>query len=83
MEWFSSLCIKKNGELITMATDSATLKENFQNQLTTVDGQITKLEDELAKAKEYRLKLQGGLETLELLDPTPTEEEAPAEEAAE
>jgi len=62
-----------------MATDSATLKENFQTQLTNVDGQIAKLEDELAKAKEYRLKLQGGLETLELLDPTPTEE-APAEE---
>lgn len=66
-----------------MATDSATLKENFQTQLTNVDGQIAKLEDELAKAKEYRLKLQGGLETLELLDPTPTEEETPAEEAAE
>ena len=81
VEWFSSLCIKKNGELITMATDSATLKENFKTQLTNVDGQITKLEDELAKAKEYRLKLQGGLETLELLEPT--EEAAPAEEAAE
>lgn len=65
-----------------MATDSATLKENFQTQLTNVDGQIAKLEDDLAKAKEYRLKLQGGLETLELLDPTPTEE-APTEEVAE
>jgi len=66
-----------------MTTDTATLKENFQSQLTNVDGQITKLEDELAKAKEYRLKLQGGLETLELLNPTPTEEAAPAEEVAE
>lgn len=64
-----------------MATDSATLKENFQTQLTNVEGQIAKLEDDLAKAKEYRLKLQGGLETLELLDPTQTEE-APAEEAS-
>lgn len=83
MEWFGNLCINKNGELITMTTDTATLKENFQSQLTNVDGQITKLEDELAKAKEYRLKLQGGLETLELLNPTPTEEAAPAEEVAE
>lgn len=65
-----------------MPTDPSTLKENFNSQLATVDTQIVKLEDELAKAKEYRLKLQGGLETLELLDPTPSEE-APSEEAAE
>jgi hypothetical protein len=65
-----------------MAADTATLKENFKTQLTNVDGQIAKLEDEIAKAKEYRLKLQGGLETLELLEPTeeaPAAEEAPAE----
>lgn len=62
--------------------DTTQLRENFQSQLTNVDGQIAKLEDELAKAKEYRLKLQGGLETLELLDPTPAEE-APTEEVAE
>ena len=62
-----------------MAADTATLKENFKTQLTNVDGQIAKLEDEIAKAKEYRLKLQGGLETLELLEPT---EEAPAAEEA-
>lgn len=62
--------------------DTTQLRENFQSQLTNVDVQIAKLEDELAKAKEYRLKLQGGLETLELLDPTPAEE-APTEEVAE
>ena len=65
-----------------MAADTATLKENFKTQLTNVDGQIAKLEDEIAKAKEYRLKLHGGLETLELLEPTeeaPAAEEAPAE----
>jgi hypothetical protein len=62
--------------------DTAQLKENFTNQLNTVDGQIAKLEEELAKAKEYRIKLQGGLETLELLNPSeeaPEAEEAPAE----
>ncbi len=63
-----------------MSTDPTTLKENFTTQLTNVDAQIVKLEEELAKAKEYKLKLQGGLETLELLTPT---EEAPAEAAAE
>jgi hypothetical protein len=62
-----------------MANDTATLKENFKTQLTNVEGQIAKLEEELAKAKEYRLKLQGGLETLELLNPS---EEASAEEEA-
>lgn len=65
-----------------MAADTATLKENFKTQLTNVEGQLAKLEDEIAKAKEYRLKLQGGLETLELLEPTeeaPASEEAPAE----
>lgn len=61
--------------------DTTQLKENFTTQLTTVDGQIAKLEEELAKAKEYRLKLQGGLETLDLLNP-PTEEETETEEVA-
>jgi hypothetical protein len=61
--------------------DTTQLKENFTTQLTTVDGQIAKLEEELAKAKEYRLKLQGGLETLDLLNP-PTEEETATEEVA-
>lgn len=61
--------------------DSATLKENFENQIKNVDEQIANLEGELAKAREYRLKLLGGLETLDLLNPPA--EEAPEEEAAE
>jgi hypothetical protein len=59
--------------------DTATLKENFESQVKTVNEQISKLEEELAKAKEYKLKLEGGLETLGLLEQDP---EAPAEEAA-
>lgn len=47
--------------------DTATLKENFQNQLKDIEEKISKLQEELEKAKEYRLKLQGGMETLELL----------------
>ena len=48
--------------------DSATLKENFDNQLKSANEQIAQLEADLQKAKEYCLKLQGGLETLVLLE---------------
>lgn len=55
--------------------DTTELRENFTNQLANVETQIAKLEDDLVKAKEYRFKLQGGLETLDLLNPPqPTEE---------
>lgn len=49
--------------------DTEQLKKNFEEQLATTDKQIAELEENLAKAKEYRLKLQGGLETLALLEP--------------
>lgn len=65
-------------EIKIMATDTAALRENFENQLKNINEQIVKLEEDLAKAKEYKTKLQGGLETLQILDPK--EEEAPAEE---
>lgn len=60
--------------------DTETLKKNFEEQLATTDKQIAELEGNLAKAREYKLKLEGGLETLGLLE-TPAEEaeEAPAE----
>lgn len=62
-----------------METD--TLKRNFEEQLANTDKQIAELETNLAKAKEYRLKLVGGLETLELLNPK-EEVETSAEESA-
>jgi len=46
------------------ATD---LKANFQNQLKEIDEKIEQIQSELLKAKEYKLKLQGGLEALELI----------------
>ena len=55
--------------------DAVTLKENFQNQFKDVEEKILKLQEELEKAKEYKLKLQGGMETLDLL----TSEEEPAQ----
>ena len=57
--------------------DPAALKKNFEEQIATTVKQIAELEENLQKAKEYKIKLQGGLETLGLLEGGP---EAPAEE---
>jgi hypothetical protein len=48
--------------------DTEALKKNFEEQLLQADKQIAELEANLEKAKEYKLKLQGGLETLGLLE---------------
>ena len=53
--------------------DTQELKKNFDDQISKTDQQIRELEDSLVKAKEYKLKLEGGLETLALLEP-PAEE---------
>ena len=60
--------------------DPAQLKTNFEEQIAKTDSQITELETNLAKAKEYKLKLVGGLETLGLLEQEtpPTPDAAPA-----
>ena len=58
--------------------DPAQLKANFEEQIGKTDTQIAELETNLAKAKEYKLKLVGGLETLGLLE----KEETPAADAA-
>ena len=48
--------------------DAAQLKANFEEQIGKTDTQIAELETNLAKAKEYKLKHVGGLETLGLLE---------------
>tara|TARA_B100000614_G_scaffold55584_1_gene48344 strand:+ start:3345 stop:3542 length:198 start_codon:yes stop_codon:yes gene_type:complete len=48
--------------------DAAQLKSNFEEQIGKTDAQIVELEKQLEKAKEYKLKLVGGLETLGLLE---------------
>ena len=58
--------------------DPAALKKNFEEQIATTEKQIAELEENLKKAREYKIKLQGGLETLGLL-----EEEKPEEKPAE
>jgi len=48
--------------------DPAALKANFEEQIASTTKQIAELEENLQKAKEYKIKLQGGLETLGLLE---------------
>ena len=48
--------------------DPAALKQNFEEQIAETEKQIGELEKNLAKAREYKIKLQGGLETLGLLE---------------
>lgn len=62
--------------------DTTQLKKNFEEQVATTDKQIAELEENLTKAREYKLKLQGGLETLSLLE-EPEAEDAPTEVVAE
>ena len=69
--------------------DPEQLKKNFEEQIASTEKQIIELEANLVKAKEYKMKLVGGLETLGLLEgesetpPAPSgkgsEPEAPAE----
>jgi hypothetical protein len=50
-----------------MTMDPEQLKKNFEEQIATTVKQIGELETNLAKAKEYKIKLEGGLETIGLL----------------
>jgi len=49
--------------------DTEQLRKNFDEQLANTEKQIVDLEANLAKAREYKLKLVGGIETLDLLNP--------------
>ena len=60
--------------------DPAQLKKNFEEQIANTVKQITELEVSLVKAKEYKIKLDGGLETLKLLEEKPEETTATAPE---
>lgn len=54
--------------------EPSTLKTNFEEQIATTEKQIIELEQNLQKAREYKIKLQGGLETLGLLEGENTSE---------
>jgi hypothetical protein len=59
------------------------LRKNFEDQLTQAEKQIEELEVNLLKAREYRTKLIGGMETLNLLEDKPAVEEKGSEEITE
>ena len=49
--------------------DPATLRIEFEKQIKDADAKLVEAEKNLAQIKEYKTKLLGGLETLELLSP--------------
>ena len=70
--------------------DPSTLKIEFEKQIKDADAKLVEAEKNLAQIKEYKTKLLGGMETLELLAPKteeqvetqdgPTESTTPAPE---
>ena len=53
------------------------LRKNFEAQLKKINEQILGIESDLERAKEYRAKLVGGMETLDLLEKGEVPEEMP------
>jgi hypothetical protein len=51
------------------------VRKNFKEQLDQVDKRISELTEELKNVSEYRLKLMGGLETIDLLSPPEEDKE--------
>tara|TARA_B000000532_G_C18766205_1_gene361921 strand:- start:109 stop:327 length:219 start_codon:yes stop_codon:yes gene_type:complete len=49
--------------------EAADLKLEFQKQLKDAEAKIAEAEKTLKSLNEYKIKLLGGLETLELLNP--------------
>ncbi len=56
-----------NNWSLTMSSQEK-IKESFEEQLKNANEQIEKLQSELSRLTEYRVKLIGGLETLQLLE---------------
>ena len=52
-----------------MIMDPASLKIEFDKQLKDAEAKIVEAEKNLKQLNEYKTKLLGGLETLELLNP--------------
>jgi len=56
--------------------DPVTLRTEFEKQIKDADAKLVEAEKQLAQIKEYKTKLLGGLETLELLSPKTEETQA-------
>ena len=50
--------------------DPSSLKVEFEKQIKDADLKIATAEKQLAQLNEYKTKLLGGIETIELLNPT-------------
>lgn len=48
--------------------DPSKLRAEFEQQIADADQKITAAQNTLNSLKEYKFKLQGGLETLDLLE---------------
>ena len=48
--------------------ETTKLRENFEAQLKKINDTLEGIESDLERAREFRTKLIGGLETLDLLD---------------
>jgi hypothetical protein len=59
--------------------DPSSLRVEFEKQLKDAEVKIAKAEEQVEKLKEYKTKLIGGLETLELLNPKPETQDGPPE----
>ena len=64
-----------------MEPTTAELREDFKNQLRNVNERIGILPQELESFKEISIKIIGGLETLQIIDPV--QEEASTETSEE
>lgn len=64
-----------------MEPTTAELREDFKNQIRNVNERIGILTQELESLKEIRIKIIGGLETLQIIDPV--QEEASTETSEE
>lgn len=63
-----------------METSTTDLRKSFNDQLKEVTEKINSLSAELNAAQEFRIKLIGGLETLQIIDP---EEENVTDDSSE
>lgn len=52
------------------------VRSSFENQLKEIDQKIITLKAELEKLEEYKIKLQGGIETLDILSPSESDNES-------
>ena len=58
--------------------DSSQLRIEFEKQIKDADAKITAAETNLRQLQDYKTKLIGGMETLDLLE-APKEEEPPTD----